>query len=329
MNRRNSTAVITALLLLSQTAFSQTAAPAASSGIAGLKNIRLVVPFTAGGTTDVQARALALELAKIVNVPVVVDNKPGASGAIAGAEVSRSKADGATLLYSPDMIVTQTPHMVKKMAFDPFTGLSPIARAADAPPVLLANLDMKVNTVAELVAYAKANPGKISYASYGTGTGSHIYGEVLAKNAGLQMTHIPYKGSADAMTDFLTNRVQIMFQAPSVINQFPGKMKVLATAGDSRNPMLPDVPTMQELGFPGFEMGGWVGVFGPGGMAPSLVNELNAAINQALQQPSIAPIWKQQGFALMNGPAAPIATILKNDHDKWGKYFRDVGIQPQ
>jgi tripartite-type tricarboxylate transporter receptor subunit TctC len=324
MNRRNAVAAIatfTVALFPCREATAQS--PAAA------RSIRIVVPAPPGGPTDAQARALAIELAKILDASVVVDNKPGAAGLIGSAEVSKARPDGATLLYAPDFVITQSPHTLKKLQFDPFTGLTPIARGSDAPLVLLANMEVPVKSVAELLAYAKANKGQLSFASHGVGTGSHIYGEVLSKKHGLQLIHVPYKGTADAMADFLSNRVQIMFQSPSAIAQFAGKVRVLASAGPARNPLLPDVPTMAEAGFPGFEMGGWVGMFGPGGMSPALVAELNVAINKALQQPAIAAMWKTQGFAVVNEPSAGISGMLKRDHDKWGVYFKDAGIEPQ
>lgn len=293
------------------------------------KMVRIVVPAGAGGPTDTQARLLAQELQRILGISVVVDNKPGASGLIGSAEVARAPSDGTTLLYAPDYVVTQAPHALKKMAFNPFTDLTPIARTADLAPVLLAGTQAPFSTVSELIKYAKTHPGEVSFASWGTGTGSHLYGEILGKRNDLQLTHVPYKGTADAMNDLLNNRVQFSFQPPSVVFQYPGKLKVLATAGTKRNPLLPELPTLHELGFRGFEMGGWVGFYGPGKMQPALVQKLNAAINQALGRPAVRAMWETQGCVVVQEPSEGIAAMLRRDSATWGKYFKEVGLEPQ
>ena len=291
--------------------------------------IRIVVPATAGGTVDTQARLLARELSPILGVTIVVDNKPGAAGLIGGAEVARSVADGSTLLYTADYVVTQSPHGLKKMAFDPFMDLKPIARAADTVPVLVASKQAPFQTLAELITYARANPGKVSFASWGTGTGSHLYGEILGRRHDLELIHVPYRGVVEAMMDLLANRIGFTFQPPAVLTQYVGKINALATAGTVRNPMFADIPTFRELGLPGFEMGGWVGFFGPGRMAEPLVEQLNMAINAALSRPAVATMWKEQGCVVVREPAARIGAKLRSDASTWGRYFKEVGLHPQ
>ena len=278
---------------------------------------------------DTQARLLGRELSSILGNAVVVDNKPGAAGLIGGAEVARSGADGSTLLYSADYVVTQSPHALKKMAFDPFKDLKPIARAADTVPVLVTSKQAPFQTLAELIAYARANPAKVSFASWGTGTGSHLYGEILGRRQDLQLIHVPYRGVVEAMTDVLANRVGFTFQPPAVLTQYAGKINALATAGSGRNPMFAEIPTFGELGLPGFEMGGWIGFFGPGGMSQSLVEQLNTAINTALSRAAVAAMWKEHGCVVVREPASGISAMLRSDAARWGEYFKEVGLQPQ
>lgn len=322
MKRRSALAAVASLATLSL--------PAVSNSLTG-KTMRIVVPFSAGGPTDVQARALAVELSRILGTTVIVDNKPGAGGTIGGAEVARSPADGLTLLYTHDGALTQTPHMLLKPPYDPLKDFTPISRAAIGGVVLLTHPSIPGRTVKELVDYARKNPGKVSYASFGVGTASHIYGELLAKSTNTEMIHVPYKGTSDAMNDLLAGRVQFTFNAPSVVSQYvpTGKLKVIAVTGDRRVRLLPDVPTMSEAGFAGFETAGYVGMFAPSGIKPDMLAKLHEAIGHALKQPAVIAVWNQQAFDIQPESPAEAARILRRDYAIWGKYMRDVGIQPQ
>ena len=293
------------------------------------KSIRIIVPGGAGGPIDVQARVLAQELQPLLGTSIYVENKPGAAGLIGGGEVARAAPDGATLLYSPDYIVTQAPHALKRMSFDPYTGLVPIARVSELAPVLLAGKAAPFSTLPEMLADAKAHQDEVSYASWGTGTGAHIYGEILAKRNGVRFTHVPYKTSGDAMTDVLTNRVQFTFQPPAVALQYPGKINAIATAGVVRNPSFPQTPTFLELGQPGFEMGGWLGFYAPKGISADLVKVLHAAINEATTKASVKAMCGVQGCLLVHEPTEGITEKLRKDAGKWGAYFAELGIEPQ
>jgi tripartite-type tricarboxylate transporter receptor subunit TctC len=175
------------------------------------KPVRIIVGFAAGGPTDTQARALAQEMAKVLNTTVIVENKPGASGGIGAMEVARAEPDGQTLMYISDGVVTQNPHTLKSVQYDPFRDFTPIAQLTAGGVVLVVHPSVPSGTLQEFIAYGKAHPGQLAYASFGTGTVSHIYGEVLRLNTGMDIVHVPYKGSADALKDLLTGRVQLMF----------------------------------------------------------------------------------------------------------------------
>ena len=218
------------------------------------KPVRIIVGFAPGGPTDTQARTLAQEMGKLLPVPVIVENKPGASGGIGAMEVARAEPDGHALMYISDGVVTQNPHTLKSVQYDTFRDFTPIAQTTAGGVVLVVHPSIPVGSLAEFVAYAKAHPGTLSYASFGTGTVSHIYGEVLRMNTGIDIVHVPYKGSADALKDLLAGRVQMMFDSPSTAAQYTkdGRLKLLGSAGEKRRSLMPDVPTLLELGLPGF-----------------------------------------------------------------------------
>ncbi|EJL73455.1 hypothetical protein PMI12_03429 [Variovorax sp. CF313] len=214
------------------------------------KPIRIVVGFTAGGGTDAQARIVAQKLGEVLDTSVIVDNKPGASTMLAANEVSRAQPDGYTLLYAPSSTMAQNPHTFAQVPYDPFKDFTAISMGGRGPLVLSLSTSVPVNNVKELVAYVKAHPDKVSYASFGAGTSSHIYGEAFVKKTGIDAVHIPYKGGSDAAKDLIGGRVQYMFDSASsaIITASTGKVKILAVAANARIAALPDVPTFAEQG---------------------------------------------------------------------------------
>lgn len=292
------------------------------------KQIRVIVGFAAGGPTDTQARVISQKLSEQLGVPVVVENKPGASGMIAAQEVSRAAADGYTLLYTIDGPMTQTPHTQKHLPVDTFKNFTPLARTVVGGVALVTSTTLPVSTASELVEYAKKNPGKLSYASFGTGTVSHIYGEVLKQNTGIDIVHVPYKGSSDALKDLLAGRVQIMFDSPASVLQFASgdKLKILGMAGEKRRALLPQVPTLQEQGLKGFELRSWNGYFGPANMSTTIVNTLNAAIIKAANSPEVTKKLGALGFESVNESAADFAKVVRRDYDRWGEYIKKANI---
>lgn len=326
MKRR---AVLTTLATLASLTCLTAPVLAQTPTLAG-KTLRIIVPSTAGGPTDVQARALATELTKILSMTVIVDNRGGAGGAIGAAEAARAAPDGLTLLYSPDFVMTQTPHTILKLAYDPFK-FAPVLRTAVAGTVMYTSPTIPAKTVKEFVEYARNSKTPVSYASYGIGTTSHIYGAMLAKAGGFEAVHIPYKGTADAVADLMSGRVQFSFNAISLASQYvpSGKLNALAVAGEKRVKPVLDVPTMGEAGYPGFESIGWIGVFAPAGTSPDIVKTYHAAFVTALKSPEIIKVWETQGFEFSVENSSQVAEIVRNEHKKFGGLFRDAGIVPQ
>ena len=295
------------------------------------KPIRIVVPFAAGGPTDTQARIVSLELGKVTGATVVVENKPGASGIIGTQEVMRADPDGHTLLYISDGVMTQNPHTLKSATYDPFTQFVPIARVAQGGTALVVHKSVPARTPQELIAYAKANPGKISFASFGAGTVSHIYGEVLKAEYGVDIQHVPYKGSADALKDLLSGRVQIMFDSPATTIQYvkDGRIVMIGTAGEKRRTLLPETPTLLEQGLKGFELVGWNGMFGPAGMPPEVLKGVQEAMAKVTKTKAVADVLNANYFEVINETPDEFARILRRDYDRWGQYVKKAGIMPE
>jgi len=292
------------------------------------KPIRVIVGFAPGGPTDVQARVISKELGEILGVPVVVENKPGASSLIAAQEVARARPDGYTLLYALDAIMTQTPHIQANLPIDPFKDFTPIARTVIGGVALVANTSLPVNNAQELTKYAEQHPGELNFASFGNGTVSHIYGEVLKRNQNIDITHVPYKGSSDALKDLLSGRVQIMFDSPAsaLQQEKSNKLKILGTAGTKRRTLLPQVPTLLEQGLKGFELRSWNGFFGPANMSSETVRKLNAAITKAANLPEVTSALGALGFEPADETAAEFAEVVKHDYDSWGAYLKKTHI---
>ena len=293
--------------------------------------IRIVLGLAAGGASDTQARFVALRLAEVLQTPVIVENRPGASFILATEEVIRSAPDGYTFMYAPSSVVAQNPQTLAQVRYDPFKDLTPISLGARGPLVLTVHASVPARTVRELVAYIKANPGKMSYASFGTGTSSHIYGEAFARQAGLDVVHVPYKGGADAAKDFLAGRVQYYFDAaPNAIqNTATGKVRMLAVAAPKRSPMLPDVPTMTEQGVSGVDMPSWLGFYGPARMPAPVVEKLNAALAQVLAMPATRDFFRQGAYEAESSSPQQLAELTRATYDQWGDIIRKLGLVKQ
>ncbi|MGJ7531460.1 Bug family tripartite tricarboxylate transporter substrate binding protein [Variovorax sp. GB1P17] len=294
------------------------------------KPVRIIVGFAAGGPTDVQARVLAQEMAKVLGSPVIVENRPGASGTIGAMEVARAEPDGHTLMYISDGVLTQIPHTLKAVPYDPLRDFTPVAQTTAGGVVLVMHPSMPAANVQEFIAYGKANPGKLAYASFGTGTISHIYGEVLRQNTGIDIVHIPYKGSADALKDLLVGRVQIMFDSPSTAAQYAkdGRLKILGSAGERRRSLMPDTPTLLELGLPGFEIRGWNGIFGPAHLPEPVLATLYAAVSTASRGKPFRDALVSMTFDPVDETPAQFEKVVKRDYDRWGVYVKRANIKP-
>jgi tripartite-type tricarboxylate transporter receptor subunit TctC len=285
----------------------------------GTANVRLVVGYAAGGPVDTAARQFAPLLARELGRNVVVDNRPGAAGLLGAEVVAKAAPDGATLYFGASPTLTISPHVIKAMALDPAKDLTPVAPLLSYANALVINKDAPIRSLAELVAYAKANPGKVSYGSAGMGASNHLSGELFAKQTGAQLMHVPYKGNAPAMTDVIGGQITMMFDIVSTARNYvqANRVRALAVTSRERNPSLPEVPTMREAGLAGYEVIGWYGVYGPAGLGAEQVKRLNAAVNQALADEGLRKQWAEQGYDLWVGEPARLAAQQRGDFDLW------------
>ncbi len=322
-------------ILISTLAAGALAAPLAAAAapefpIKG-KPVRVIVAFPPGVGVDAQARAVTPKLAEILGVPVIIENKPGGGTLLAAAEVMKSAPDGHTIFYSASSTMAQNPHTLLAATFDPMRDFTPITMGAKGPLVLIANAAQPFKTAPELIAYGRANPGKLSYASFGTGTSAHIFGQVFAKNAGINVEHIPYKGGADLAADLLEGRVQFAFDAaPAAIqNTKTGKARILGVAAPERSPFLPGVPTLAEQGIKDIDITSFLGWFGPGKMDPEVVKKLNAALAQSIAQSSVQDFYKTGAYTAESSSPEALAAAVREAYDKWGNLVKQAGIQKQ
>jgi len=292
------------------------------------KPVKLMVGASPGGGTDIVARMLGKELAEMMKQPFVVDNKPGASNTIAADITAKSPPDGYTLLVATTTGQAIAPHLMK-LGFDPLKDLTPVALVMVVPNVLIVGPAVTAKDVKEMVAQMKAKPGTFNYASSGSGSTQHLAGEAFKKLAGVQMTHIPYKGSSQAHLDLISGNAQLMFDTTSsAIGQIKGgKVRALAVTSAKRSPELPDVPTLAEAGFPGLEMTTWYGVFAPAGTPKDVVARLNAEIMKALQAPEV----KTRIAGLAGEPGTltieQFAALNRSDSERYGKLVRESAIK--
>jgi tripartite-type tricarboxylate transporter receptor subunit TctC len=279
------------------------------------KPIRLVVGFPAGGTTDVMARVVAIPLQKALGQPVIVDNKPGASGNLGVAEVIKAPADGYTLMVAPTSVQTANP-LLFKPPLNPERDLQPVASVGYAQLYLVAKKELPAKSAIELVQLAKASPGRLTYASGGSGTQMHLVGELFKQQAGIDVVHVPYRGAAPAQQDVLAGQVDYYFDPASGFQYVrEGRARLLAVTGTSRSPFFPDVPTLGELGVKGVELGNWFGVFAPAGTPADVVARLGVEIAKAIATPEV----KQRFADLGVEPVAQDAAAFRNAMSSEGK----------
>ena len=284
--------------------------------------VRVLVAFTAGGTTDILARAVSQKLSERLKQQFIVDNKPGGGGNIGTELAARAAPDGYTLIVNSVGPIAVNPSLYKKLNINPLVDLVPIVQIADVPNVLVVHPSVPANTLDEFIAYMKANPGKLNYGSTGIGTSSHLSGFMLSQRTGADTVHVPYKG-ADALNDLLTGRVQFMFATiPSVIQHIQaGKLRALAVTSAQRSRSLPDVPTVAEKSFPGFEAGSWFGFFAPKGTPQNVIAELNKAVNDVL--PSLEAQMIREGADPAGGTPEQFAQFVQKEYEKWKVIVRD------
>jgi tripartite-type tricarboxylate transporter receptor subunit TctC len=293
------------------------------------RTIRLVVPFPAAGTTDILARAVAQKLTEALGQAVVVDNRPGAAGNIGSDIVAKSAPDGYTLLMGTVGTHAINPSLYSKMPYDHVKDFVPVVLVAGVPNVLVVNPALPVNSVADLIKLAKDKPGQINFASSGSGTSIHLSGELFKTMAGVDMTHVPYKGSSPALTDLIGGQVQIMFDnLPSALPQIKGgKLRAVAVTSLKRAPALPDVPTINESGVPGFEASSWFGMLAPAGTPAPIVARINAEVNKWLQSADAREKLLSQGAEAAGGPPERFAAHIRAESEKWAKVVKASGAK--
>ncbi len=290
------------------------------------KPVKIIVAFTAGGTTDIMARSLAQRLSDRYKQPFVIENKPGAGGNIGTEAAVRSPPDGYTLIVNSVGPMAVNPTLYKSLPYDPLTELVPIAQISDVPNVLVVHPALGIKSVAQLVAYGKANPGKLNYSSTGIGTSSHLSGYMLAARGGFEATHVPYKG-AEAVKDLLAGRIQFMFATiPSVIQQIKaGNLVAIAVTSKDRSRSMPDVPTVAESGFPGFEAGSWFGLFAPRGTPQPIIAELNRATNEFIAERNVQARMIEEGADPAGGTPEQFGAFVRREFEKWRTVVRESG----
>ena len=291
--------------------------------------VKLIVGYAAGGPVDSSARVFAPVLSRELGQPVIVENRPGAGGALAGHSVVKAAPNGLELFFAASPTMTISPHVLKAMAFDPLKDLAPLAPILSYANVLVINQNQPSKALPELVAHAKANPGKLAYGSAGMGASNHLSGELFARRAGINMTHVPYKGNAPAMTDVMGGQIQLMFDIVGGAKAYidGGKVRALAVTSKDRNPAYPQLPSMTELGIRDYDVGGWYGLYGPLGMSAEVSQKITAATARALQDAELNKRWVDQGYVIWNTQPADLADRMRREHALWAEVTKGMRFE--
>jgi tripartite-type tricarboxylate transporter receptor subunit TctC len=293
--------------------------------------IRMIAPFPAGGLVDVLARAIGEELAKTLGQPIIVENKPGAGGNIGADIVAKAEGDGYTLLMTSPGIQSINQFLYKTMPFDPDKAFTPISLVADMSMLVVVHPKTNVRTLAELLAAARANPGKLTFGSAGVGTTGHLGQALLTHVAKINLTHIPYRGAAPSVTDLIAGQIDgVVDNPPTVMSHIrAGTIVPLAVAAKERLAVLPDVPTAAEAGLPGWEASSWFGVVAPAATPPEIIRRLHAEIAKAVRQPSMARFTTQSGARMVGNTPEEFARLIVDERKKWGEIIKAANITAQ
>lgn len=303
---------------------------AAAQGAYPSKNVTLVVPTAAGGTTDLSARMLAQALAPVLGQSVIADNKGGGNGNIAASAVKRAEADGYTLLMQYSGYHVISPHITKQKQWEQ-SDFQPVANVISAPQIIVVRNDLPVKTLAELIAYAKANPGKLNYASSGNGSLQHVTGAMLEQQGAIKMVHVPYKGTGPALQDLLGGQVDLTFGTapPFMPHIAAGKLRVLAVTGKQRLPSLPDVPTTAEAGYPKVDATSWFAVFAPAAVPKAVVDKLTSDIRTVVQSTAFQQKAQEQGATADYQTPAQLGDKVKADLANWATVVKTSKIEAE
>jgi tripartite-type tricarboxylate transporter receptor subunit TctC len=289
--------------------------------------VRLIVPLAPGGPTDLVARLVAEPLSKIWGQQVVIENKPGAGGNLAAEMVARSDPDGYTVLFATSSLAVNR-NLYRSLGYDAIADFAPIAHLTSFPYFMFVPNSLPAKSVRELIALAKANAGKLTLASPGTGSAPHLTGELFKRMAGIEMTHVPYRGAGPVLNDLIPGRVDLYFASGALLeNMRAGQIRGLAVTGAKREPAAPELPTIAESGVPGFGASSWHALFVPARTPPQIINKMNADAIFALAEPAVRRKLEQYGYGIVGSSPEELATLLKSEIDKWGSVIKDAGIR--
>ena len=295
------------------------------------KPVRFVIGFTPGGPSDILARAVGQKLAERWKQQVVVENRPGAGGNIAAAEVAKSPGDGHTWLLGNNSILATNAALYRSLPYDPVKDFAPVALVAVQPNILVVHPDVKANSLRDLIALGKENPGKLNYASSGAGAAAHLAGELFKSMAGIDMVHVPYKGAQPALTDLMAGQVQLMFATSASVIPYvkAGRLRALAVSTAQRSPSVKELPTMAEAGLPGFEATTWHGVVVPSATPAALVQRLNREINAVLGEKDLRERLDALGAEVTTGTPKEFTEYIAREIPKWTKVVKDSGARAE
>jgi tripartite-type tricarboxylate transporter receptor subunit TctC len=296
-----------------------------------VKPVRLVLGFPPGTNVDLLARPIASRLSDMLGQQVVVDNRAGATGLIANELVARAQPDGYTLLVAPGSSLTSAPHLKLKMPYDALRDFAPIAQLNAFPQVIIVHPALPAKSVKDLIALARTRSGELRYGSSGVGSAFHLAGELFATMGQVKMLHVPYKGGNVALTDLVGGRIDLMFYSLAVAmpQVQAGRVRAIAVTGLKRDPLMPDLPTVDESGLKGYEITGWHGFFAPSGTPRERIVRLNALINKALGTEEIAKLWASEGMEVVTGTPEAFAQRVRADYEKYARIVKAVGIKPE
>jgi tripartite-type tricarboxylate transporter receptor subunit TctC len=316
--------------LMAMAAFSMAAGSAQGQSFPS-KPIKIVIPFVAGGSSDIVGRAVGSRFQEILGQPAIVENKPGANGSIAAEFVAKSDPDGYTVLVGSIGVFSINTALFKDLRYNPVRDFAPITLAVTTPNALVTRPDLPADTMKDLVEFAKKNPGKLSYCSSGTGSSDHLTGEVFKQGAGVSAVHVPYKGGAACQTDIMGKQIDISFQNLGAVTNYirAGKMKALAVTATARNPQIPNVPTVVEAGFPDLVVTSWQAAAAPAKTPREVVAKLNDAMVRTLRSPEVRERMNQIGFDVVAGTPEEFGQFMKAEVDRWTKVVERGGIKAE
>ena len=294
------------------------------------KPIRIILPYVPGGIIDTAGRNLALRLSESLGQSVVAENRPGAGGMVGADVAARATPDGYTILLTDPALVSN-PTLQTDVPYDLFKGLQAVSIVGSSPAVIVSSLTLPVTTFAEFIAYAKANPGKLNFASAGIGTAPHLAGEMIKLQTGIEMTHVPYRGIGAAYPDVMSGKVQLAFSsiAGAVPFTADNRVRPIATTGSARSPVYPNVATVAESGLPGFDVDLWIGIYAPAGMPPAVLAKLNGELNKVLQHPELKAAFAKIGISPRGTSPDEGAAFTRAEYEKWKKVIVEGKIKPE